>query len=131
MWTIGQIVLILLAVAAGIAGGLWLGQRTTLRLPGRPPPGPTRNERRSSVEALVLSAGLEDSLCHLVEVYGPEYLDTFLERRIRRNVRPFLSEIDASQTTPIVTLWREHAEDAEAALKRTIEAVRRDPTPPT
>ena len=67
----------------------------------------------------------------IVEVYGPEYLDTFLERRIRRNVRPFLSEIDASQTTPIVTLWREHAEDAEAALRRTIEAVRRDPTPPT
>lgn len=122
------------ALLGGGAGvGFWLQRGRGGRGPAVPPAPAqqSREERRASIEAMVLRAGLEDTLCHLVEIYGIDYLDQFLERRVRRNVEPFRSQIDQARSSPqALDLWMEHAQDAENILKATIDAVRRDPSPP-
>jgi hypothetical protein len=116
--------------AGGPGVGIWLNRRPIVA-PAIRPAAPSREERRSSVEAMVLRAGLEDTLCYLVEIYGVDYLDAFLERRIRRNVQPFRHRDHRGKASPhAAELWRQHAQDAESILTRTIDAVRRDPSPP-
>lgn len=85
----------------------------------------------SSAVSMVLRAGLEDCLCHLVELYGPDILDTFLERRINRNIKPIIAHADEMGSSPQGTRIRSQAEAAEQLLRETIESVRKDPVPPT
>lgn len=100
-----------------------------------PPPagaGPAPEEtERADAQVLVLRAGLEDCLCHLVELYGPGMLDAFLTRRVNLSVRPLLAS--AGQTVDPAERERilRQAEAARRLLKEAVEAVRRDPTPPT
>lgn len=83
-----------------------------------------------SPEAMVLRAGLEDCLCHLVELYGPDILDTFLQRRLRRNIAPILAHAEELDTPDQRNRVRAHALAAEQVLRDTVESVRKDPTPP-
>ena len=81
-------------------------------------------------EVMVLRAGLEDCLCHLVELYGPDVLDSFLERRLRRNIAPILAQAEKMEPGPQASRIRAHAAAAERLLREAVESVRKDPTPP-
>lgn len=85
----------------------------------------------SSAVSMVLRAGLEDCLCHLVELYGPDILDTFLERRINRNIKPIIAHADEMGSSPQGARIRSQAASAERLLRETIESVRKDPGPPS
>jgi hypothetical protein len=43
----------------------------------------SRNEKRYMTEAQALGSALQDALADLVQVHGVQYLDVFLERRLR------------------------------------------------
>lgn len=88
--------------------------------PGHPP----------TSEMQVLRAGLEDCLCHLVELYGVDFLDSFLERRLRRNISPILAHAEEMDTEGQRSRLRRHARAAEQLLREIVESVRKDPTPP-
>jgi hypothetical protein len=86
----------------------------------------SREEKRYETEAMALGSALQDALRDLVKVHGLTYLDTFLERRIhntveglRRDTGVNIPQLRATQRTT--------ADDAEAALRREIEAVRNNP----
>lgn len=84
-----------------------------------------------SAEVMVLRAGLEDCLCHLVELYGPDVLDSFLERRLRRNIAPILAHAAEMESGAQGARIRAHATAAERLLRDAVESVRKDPTPPS
>ena len=84
------------------------------------------DEKRYRAEALALGFALQDALRDLVEVHGMQYLDAFLERRIRLT-RKDSGEDDGLSV--LVAAQRSTADDAEAALRREVDRVRRDPKP--
>ncbi|GHE51302.1 hypothetical protein GCM10019059_08190 [Camelimonas fluminis] len=96
-----------------------------------PPPTGEPVSGPPSAQVMVLRAGLEDCLCHLVELYGPDVLDSFLERRLRRNIAPILAHAAEMETGPQGARIRAHAAAAERLLRDAVESVRKDPTPPT
>lgn len=81
-------------------------------------------------EMRVLRAGLEDCLCHLVELYGADVLDTFLQRRLRRNIAPILAHAEEMDTESQRSRVRTHARAAEQILRDVVESVRLDPSLP-
>lgn len=76
--------------------------------------------------ALMLDFGLQDALCDLVQVHGVEYLDAFLERRLRRTI-PQITQPLGHQAMDEMSA--RNAALAEKALRRLVENVRADPTP--
>jgi hypothetical protein len=83
----------------------------------------SREEKRCSTEATALGLALQDALRDLVQVHGPGYLDTFLERQLQTVV----DELRCDTGVKIPDVRATHssaAEDAEAALRREIETVR-------
>lgn len=97
-------------------------------------PGPvasgTIGKAPFNAEALVLRAALEDCLCHLVELYGPDMLDPFLERCLRRSIAPVLSQADVMDDAAGFDRIRLYVAAAELLLREAVESVRKDPTPP-
>ncbi len=104
---------------------------TEARPPGRDGAQAGGSVSPPGAEVLVLRAGLEDCLCHLVELYGPDVLDSFLERRLRRNIAPILAHADKIGPGPQASRIRAHAAAAEQLLREAVESVRKDPTPPS
>ncbi len=93
------------------------------------PAGQKRDEeRRYKAEALALGFALQDALRDLVQVHGLKYLDTFLERRIRLAPKE-LGEEERAISGVLAAAQRTRTDDAEAALRRAVERVRRDPKP--
>lgn len=90
----------------------------------------SENELRSMAESLALGLALEDALSGLVQVHGMGYLDTFLERRLRRTVGE-LRKVATMAPAPseMTALMDQQASYAEAVLRRTVEAVKKDPSP--
>lgn len=80
---------------------------------------------QARIEAQVIRAAVEDALGRLVDVYGPEYVDAFYARRVRRNVAPYrqLAASAANPATARATLRQANA--AEAALQGVASAVLR------
>lgn len=93
--------------------------------------GQSRTEQKYASETLALGLALEDALSDLVQVHGIGYLDTFLERRLRRTVNEMRRHIGIVDSPGITQLQVQGADDAEAALRQVVENVRRDPTPVT
>jgi hypothetical protein len=92
------------------------------------PAGQKRDEeKRYKAQALALGFALQDALRDLVQAHGLQYLDTFLERRIRLAPKE-LGEEDRA-ISGVLAAHRSRTDDAEAALRRAVERVRRDPKP--
>ena len=83
----------------------------------------SREEKRCSTEATALGLALQDALRDLVQVHGPGYLDTFLERQLHTIVDELRSDTGV-KIPDVRATQRSTAEDAEAALRREIETVR-------
>jgi hypothetical protein len=93
------------------------------------PAGQKRDEeRRYKAEALALGYALQDALRDLVHVHGLQYLDTFLARRIRLAPKE-LGRDEGLNIAGVLAAQRSRTDDAEAALRRAVECVRRDPEP--
>jgi hypothetical protein len=87
---------------------------------------PSREEKRSKIEAMALGSALQDALRDLVKVHGITYLDTFLEGQLQSTVEELRR--DSSVKAPgILAAQRSTADDAEAALRREIGLVASSP----
>jgi hypothetical protein len=83
----------------------------------------SRGEKRCSTEATALGMALQDALRDLVQVHGPDYLDTFLERQLRNIVDQMRCDTGV-QIPDVRATQRSAADDAEAAVRREVETVR-------
>ena len=88
---------------------------------------PSREEKKYRIEAEALGSALQDALRDLVQVHGVEYLDSFLERRLNATVE-HLREDPGANVPSLLAAQRSLADDAEAALRREVDSVRRSPT---
>lgn len=93
--------------------------------------GQSRDEQKYMNESLALGLALEDALAELVQVHGIGYLETFLERRMRRTVNEIRRYISVIDNSGIAQLQEQSAQDSEAALRQVVENVRRNPNPVT
>lgn len=84
-------------------------------------------QSQSKIETLVLKAALEDALGHLAEVYGPDYLDAFQARRIKRNVEPYRKLMSSTEDASVASQGLRQAAEAEEALALVVAAVRKNP----
>lgn len=84
-------------------------------------------QSQSKIETLVLKAALEDALGHLAEVYGPDYLDAFQARRIKRNVEPYRKLMSSTEDAAVASQGLRQAAEAEEALALVVAAVRKNP----
>src|SRR5215207_3950194 len=79
-------------------------------------------EKQYRIEAEALGAALRDALADLVQVHGVEYLNGFLERRLKETVENL--QQDSLRVPSIRAAQRSAADYAEAALHREVESVR-------
>jgi hypothetical protein len=86
----------------------------------------SRGEKRCKAELQALSSALRDALSDLVEVHGIQYLDVFLERRLNDTVEELRRGIGVAVPS-ILAAQRSAADDAEDALRREVDTVRRAP----
>lgn len=89
--------------------------------------GGPAGSRQAEMETLVLRAAVEDALERLVDVYGPEYLDAFYARRVRRNVEPYRRLVEVAGDTAMARESLRQAAAAEQALQSVVAAVRSNP----
>jgi hypothetical protein len=82
----------------------------------------TRGKKRCMAELQALSSALRDALGDLVEVHGMQYLDTFLERRLKETVEELRK--GGVGVPSILAAQRSAADNAEAALRREVDSVR-------
>jgi hypothetical protein len=85
-----------------------------------------RRDNRYIVEARALGLALQDALRDIVKAEGLTYLDTFLERQLQGTVEALRSD-NGLNIPGVRAAHRSTADEAEAALRREIEAVRTNP----